>query len=65
MCWTDDPISDFNRWDGEMHRRQENCRVGLCECCGEAVYDYEDYYDIDGIKLHEDCLSGWAAQYKK
>lgn len=65
MCWTDDPVADFKRWDGEMHRRQERCRRGRCLHCGEDIYDYEDYYDVDGILLHEDCLFDWAAQYKK
>ena len=63
MFYTDDPVADFNRWDEEMYRRQERCLVGLCECCGEAVYDYEDYYDIDGILLHSDCMTGYMDQF--
>lgn len=65
MYYTDDPVADFNRWDADMERRrEEHCR-GRCTHCGEEVYDYDDYYDIEGELLHEDCLYDWAAQYKK
>lgn len=37
--------------------------VGYCEHCKEAVYRYEDYYDIDGELVHEDCLTDWAKKY--
>ena len=65
MFYSDDPVRDADRYDMEMHRQRERCRRGSCACCGEAIYGYEDYYDIDGILLHEDCLTDWAYQYKK
>ncbi len=65
MCWTDDPVADFNRYDMEMERKRERHYKGECIHCREAVYDYDDHYDMEGDLLHEDCLYGWAEQYKK
>jgi len=39
--------------------------AGECAECGDLIYKHEDYYDIDGMLLHEECLTDWAAQYKK
>lgn len=63
--WTDDPVRDFHRHEAEQEERRSRRRVGRCLHCRETVYDYEDYYDIEGDLLHEDCLMDWAAQYKK
>ncbi len=27
-----------------------------CEHCGGEIYDGEDYYEIDGDCIHEDCF---------
>lgn len=61
---SDDPAADFDRWDWEQERSRE--RHYLCKCaqCGEPVYDYEEYYDFDGDKVHEDCMLAWVEQYK-
>lgn len=40
-------------------------RIGTCDACSDPIYKSDDYYDIDGVLLHEDCLTDWAAQYKK
>ena len=65
MFYTDDPVRDFERYDAHQEERRRRRRRGTCSHCGEDVYDYEDYYDIDGELLHDDCLRGWAEQYKK
>ena len=66
MFYTDDPVRDFDCWDAEQERKRERCCRGRCTHCGEDVYDYDDYYDIEGdILLHDDCLIDWAAQYRK
>ena len=32
-----------------------------CDCCSEPIYIGEDYYEIDDIKICEDCIR----DYKK
>lgn len=27
-----------------------------CDCCGEPIYEGDDYYDIDGVAWCEDCI---------
>ena len=45
--------------------RKENEPLGQCEwCCGE-IDSWEDYYDIDGVLVHEDCVLSYLRQYKK
>lgn len=31
-----------------------------CEHCGGEIYEGEDYYDIEGESIHEDCLYDFA-----
>lgn len=38
--------------------------VGYCAHCKEAVYDWEERYDIGDELIHEDCLTGWAEKYR-
>ena len=42
----------------------ETRAVGICEHCGEEIHEGEEYYDIEDVMLHEDCLYDWAKQYK-
>jgi len=45
--------------------RKENEPLGQCEwCCGE-IDSWEDYYDIDGVLVHDDCVLNYLRQYKK
>ena len=46
-------------------REREPEYIGNCEHCSDVIYDDEDYYDIDGVLLHEDCLKDWADEYKR
>lgn len=53
MIFTDDPLSDFDRYD----RQQEewlNSRP-VCDCCGEPIQD-DFCYEINGDLICEDCL---------
>lgn len=39
--------------------------VGYCAYCKEAVYGWEDHYEMEGdVLLHDDCLVSWADQYR-
>lgn len=53
MIFTDDPLSDFDRYD----RQQEEWLKSLpvCDCCGEPIQD-EYCYEINGDLICEDCL---------
>ncbi len=38
--------------------------IGYCSHCKEAVYAWEDRYNIEGdVLLHSDCLVDWADKY--
>lgn len=50
--------------DGCMSCEREAEAVGICEACREEIRAGEDYYDIEGDLLHEDCLLDWAWKYK-
>lgn len=53
MIFTDDPLSDFDRYD----RQQEewlNSRP-VCDCCDEPIQD-DFCYEINGDLICEDCL---------
>ena len=53
MYRTDDPLSDFDRWDREqtewLEKRPE------CADCGHPVQD-DFYYLINGEVICQDCL---------
>lgn len=53
MIFTDDPLSDFDRYD----RQQEEWLNGLpvCDCCGEPIQD-DFCYEINGEYICKDCL---------
>lgn len=34
--------------------------VAVCAVCGKAICGDEDYYDLDGETIHEDCVIDWA-----
>lgn len=39
--------------------------VGYCAHCKEAIYAWEDHYNIEGdTLLHDDCLVDWANKYR-
>lgn len=37
----------FGKYDSEL--------IGYCECCGEPVYQNDDYVNFDGIILCDTC----------
>ena len=51
--YTDDPISDFNRYDAEQYREEQ--KLPRCSCCDEPIYE-EHYYLINNDVVCEDCL---------
>ena len=59
MCYSGDPLADFNRYD--LERQKEIDSLPICDICGEPIMD--DYlYDLDGTLVCEDCLK---AEYRK
>lgn len=50
--WSNDPVTDAERYDDEMRRRLE--RHPRCHWCNEFIQD-ETYYDIDGEIFCECC----------
>ena len=31
-----------------------------CEHCEEEIYEGEEYFEVDGAKIHEDCFNEYA-----
>lgn len=62
MFYSDDPAKDFDRWDQEKERQL--ARLPVCEDkkCGKRI-DEDDYYDIDGEILCEDCMKRRYRRY--
>jgi formylmethanofuran dehydrogenase subunit E len=54
MCYTDDPIRDFHRYDREREAELES--LPKCSECGNAIQD-EYCYEINGEYICEDCLN--------
>lgn len=59
MCYSDDPIADFDRWEDK--RQEEEDRLPVCEICGEPIQD-DFLYDIEGTLICEECLN---SEYRK
>lgn len=53
MCWTDDPLADFDRWDAEQTAALE--RLPRCCECYEPIQDEVAYY-INGEWVCEACM---------
>ena len=34
--------------------------IGYCEACGYPIYDNEEYYDLDGVKVHAEGVGARA-----
>lgn len=41
----------------------EDVVFAMCDHCGGEIYEGEEYYDIDGQYIHEDCLRDFAEDY--
>lgn len=59
MPYTDDPLSDYARWETEQERRL--AKLPVCEYCGEPVQD-DHYFLINDEVLCRECLH---SQYRK
>ena len=53
MCYSDDPIRDFEMHDAKRQAELERCPV--CEHCKEHIQE-DEYYEIDGSIVCDDCL---------
>lgn len=51
--YSDDPVSDFGRYEEEMERRDAD--LPTCDICGKKIYD-EHYYFLYGMKYCAKCL---------
>lgn len=54
MFYTDDPLSDFTRYDTDQERRLD--KLPVCACCGEAIQQEKAVYYNDQWCC-EDCES--------
>ena len=56
--------------DAELHSQEPKRDYYVCDICGERIYKEDDvyegdiYYDFDGEKVCEECLSKYARRFK-
>jgi len=43
-------------WIGHPADEKEPEIIHYCDLCDSAIYEGEDYYDIGGTKVCEDCV---------
>lgn len=56
---TDDPVSDFNRWDEEQNRMIEE--LPECSECGQVIQEEEAYY-INGEWICPCCMETYKRE---
>lgn len=54
MCYSDDPVKDFERHDARQRRRL--ARLPRCSECREPIQD-DECYEINGELICEGCLN--------
>lgn len=54
----------LDRPDLEDHR-EEGQAIGKCASCSVEIMEWEDYYDIDGLLIHDDCGIKFLNQFKR
>lgn len=64
MAWTDEPALDAECYNEEMECRRKRSRRGRCAICGGDINSFDDYYNVYGELLCDDCLLDWAAQFR-
>lgn len=58
-------INGARECNGCMACHKDPTPIGECVVCGDGITICDDYYDIDGDLIHDDCLHEWAKQYRK
>jgi formylmethanofuran dehydrogenase subunit E len=53
MAWTDDPVSDYDRYSAEQERKLE--QLPRCSECDEPIQD-DFCYEINDEYICEKCL---------
>lgn len=54
MCWTDDPIADYDRWECEQQAKLD--KLPHCDDCGQAIQD-DHFYLINDMNICPECLN--------
>lgn len=48
-----------------FEEKEELDPIAQCECCGSEIMPWEDYYDIDGTFIHDECGLDYLKQFRK
>ena len=64
MWWSDDPVADADRHNGEVYEYEKKCPI--CDWCDEPITDetFRERTDHKGrkIRYHEHCALEWFEQ---
>lgn len=44
---------------------EEPVSIGECQHCKSEIMDWEDYYDFEGVLIHDECVLMFFHQFKK
>jgi hypothetical protein len=43
----------------------EESSLGVCEHCGKDIYSDSDYYELEDVLVHDDCILDYIRQFKR
>ena len=55
-------MDSYDLWKTTEPERDSKCK---CVYCGCELYECEEYYDIEGEILCEDCARGWLDEHRR
>lgn len=44
----------------ERNESKDPVVIGYCDACGYPIYDNDEYYDLDGVKIHAEGVGAKA-----
>ena len=60
MCWTDDPVADYLRYDRKREQWLET--LPKCDHCKQPIQD-ERYFEIEGDNVCKECLEDYCEKH--
>ena len=64
MCWTDDPVADYDRYDAEQSRYE--AKLPRCSECDQPIQS-DECFEFNGELICPNCLKDnhrkWVEDY--
>lgn len=59
LCYSNDPLADFEAWDAEQNKQL--AKLPVCADCDEPIQDEFAYY-INGEWICESCMDAYRRE---